>query len=162
MSPFAYGDGGVASVNSLGVPVTLGTALAVGSDEVATGASAAQTGAVSIARIASSASSTYPTLIKATAGRLYGYEVLNLSTVSAQYVKLHDSNVTPTAATAVMYSIGVPCGQSNLSLIAPARMWFDQGLSFSSGLGFRMTRGGADTNDQSVGTAEIFAHIFYK
>lgn len=156
-----YGNGDVASVTSLGLPVNLTVGLNVSADEVATGASASVTGGCSVAIVVSSASSTYPTLIKNAPGRVYGYELINLSTLSAQYVKLHDSNVTPTSTTALNAIVTLPTG-SSLSQLAPRFAWFDQGISFTSGIGFRMTRNAGATNDQSVGTGEMVAHIFYK
>ena len=156
-----YGNGDVASVTSLGLPVNLTVGVNVSADEVATGASGSVTGGCSIFLVVSSASSTYPSLIKNAPGRVYGFELMNYSALSAQYVKLHDSNVTPTVATACTYIVTLPVGSST-SLLAPQRMWFDQGLSFTSGIGFRMTRNAAASNDQSVGTGELVAHIFYK
>jgi len=114
-------------------------------------ASAATGGIPSTARLLSAAgSSGDATNVKASAGRVYSIQGVNVAT-SARYLKLYNSASAPTAGS------GTPV--KTLYLPASAAFVFDWplGLTFATGIGFTLVTGSADNSSTSVTAADILA-----
>lgn len=100
-----------------------------------------------------SAATTNAANVKASAGRLTGYQFQN-TTASIVYVKLHNTAGTPTAGASVFMSIGIPAnGKAEFST--------EGGVAFSTGIGITMVTGAADSDTTAVAANAIVGDLFY-
>lgn len=100
-----------------------------------------------------SAATTNATVVKASAGQVYGWSIFNTN-ASARYVKLHNTASTPTAGTGVVYTISVPAtGGSNISLT--------HGIAFSTGIAFTTVTEAADSGTTAVAANDLIINIHY-
>lgn len=109
------------------------------------------TGAASIHHIVSAAT-TNVAQIKATAGRVLGWSLVN-NTATWRYVKLHNV-ATATAGAAVAMTIGVPPN-------GKAQMNVPQGIGFATAISRSIVTGAADTDATATGAAEVVGDIFF-
>lgn len=110
------------------------------------------TGAASKTHVVSAAS-TNATIVKASAGRLIGYDFSN-TTASWKYVKLHNQATSPTAGSGVVQTIGIPPnGKAQLS--------YTGGIAFSTGIGMTITGAAADADATAVAANDVVGDIIY-
>lgn len=111
------------------------------------------TGAASMAKLIA-ANTTNPTVVKASAGRLLGWELAN-TTASWVYVKLHNIATAPTAgSTAVAEVIAIPPnGVNNFTL--------EGGMGFATGIAFTTVTGSADADATAVAAGAIVGGLFF-
>lgn len=101
-----------------------------------------------------SAASTNATVIKASAGQVYGWYIYNSNT-SARKVVFHNASTTPTAGASVFYSLMIPP-------TAGANVFGDIGIPFSTGIAMTMVTGLADSDATAVALNDLVVNIFYK
>lgn len=118
----------------------------------------ATSGGLTISRTLS-ASGTNATLVKNAAGQVYGWYITNTN-AAARFVKLYNSSSAPTAGSGTpVMTLLVPGGTSGSGVIAAE---YTSGIAFSSGIGFTITSGVADSDTGSVNANEVILHLFYK
>lgn len=136
------------------LPVTP-AALAAGTaaiGDVGIQARANATGAAMIRHVVAAAS-TNATVTKATAGRLLGWSLAN-TTAAWVYLKLHNIATAPTAGAGVVMTIGIPPNnKSEVDLIC--------GAGFSTGIGYTIVTGAADTDATAVTANAVVGDLFY-
>ena len=103
----------------------------------------------------SSAASTNAAVVKASAGRVLGWQLAN-TTASWVYVKLHNQTTTPTAGAGVLRTIAIPPnGKSEFAQ--------EGGIAFTTGIGLTTTAGAADAERQAararIETADALAKM---
>jgi hypothetical protein len=126
-----------------------GTAL---SNDVGVQYRANATGAASISSVIAAAT-TNATVVKASAGRLIGWQLQN-TTASIVYVKMHNQTTTPTAGAAVAFAIPIPAnGKSEITLAA--------GIAFTTGIGYTTVTGSANTDATAVGAGAIIGSLHF-
>lgn len=90
------------------------------------------------------------TLVKSTAGKLYGIQGANVR-ASAVYLKLYNSGTIPTAGS------GTPVKTIYLPPSSAFAFDWAAGLSFTAGIGYTLTTAGADASSASVTAGDIVA-----
>lgn len=102
-----------------------------------------------------SAATTNANVIKATPGRVYGYQISNTN-AAARYIKLYNKATAPTVGTDTpVRRICVPAGQT-VSYHCPA------GLDgFTAGIGIGTTTGALDSDTAALGLADCLINIDY-
>lgn len=99
------------------------------------------------------AGSTNATLVKSTAGKVYGWFFAN-TTATWRYVKLHNQATAPTAGTGVVRTIGVPPN-------GVASFFSEGGITFATGIGLTMVTGAADADATAVTANDLVGELFY-
>lgn len=111
------------------------------------------TGAASITKL-QSAASTNATLIKATAGRVFGWTLTN-TTAAVKVVRLYNLTVAPTVGTSVpVYNIVIPPNGA-VSQSVPV------GLSHATGISYSITNGLADLDATAVAANDVIGSIYW-
>jgi len=110
------------------------------------------TGAATIKHVVAAAS-TNATIVKAGAGRLLGWDLIN-TTAAIVYLKLHNIATTPTPGSGVVQSIGIPAN-------GKATLVGDIGLAFTTGIGYSIVTGAADTDATAVAINAVVGDLFY-
>lgn len=100
-----------------------------------------------------SAANTNATIVKAGAGRIYGYSISNTN-AAFRYVKFHNQTTTPTAGTGVVQTIAIP-PNSTVVFQMPG------GISFTTGITFTTTSGSADNDAVAVAIGDLIIDIFF-
>lgn len=101
-----------------------------------------------------SGASTNATVVKASAGQLYGWYIYN-SNASARKLAFHNTASTPTAGASVFLSVTIPGGSA-------ANVEFTNGIAFSSGISITTVTGLADTDNTGVAANDLLINLFYK
>lgn len=110
------------------------------------------TGAASGTHIVSAAT-TNATIVKASAGRVLGWSLLN-TTATIQYVKLHNQTTSPTAGTGVVRTIGIPAnGARELAI--------EGGIAFTTGIGMTIVTGSADADATATTLGAVIGDLFF-
>lgn len=110
------------------------------------------TGAASGAHIIAAAS-TNATIVKASAGRVLGWQLAN-TTASWVYVKLHNQATLPTAGTGVVRTIAIPPNNKT-------EMGFEGGIGFATGIGMTIVTGSADADATAVAAGSVVGDLFF-
>jgi hypothetical protein len=144
------GGRGSTSDGNNAVPVTIASGATTGTPSIA--ASSSVTG-TTIAKVLAAAS-VNNTLVKSSAGRLYGYHLAN-PTTSWRYVKLYNKATAPVAGTDTpAATISLPPGGSvELHHTVP--------LSFGTGIGYAITANPADLDATAVAANDVVGHLLY-
>lgn len=100
------------------------------------------------------ANTTNATSVKASAGQLYGWYVMN-QTAAPLKVALHNTAGTPTAGASVFFTLFIPAGGA-------ANAFTDIGIPFSSGIAITTTAGSLDSDATAVTSAALHINLFYK
>jgi hypothetical protein len=106
--------------------------------DVGTQLRANSTGAATARHIVAAAS-TNATNVKASAGRVVGWNFTN-TTASVQYVKLHNNAGTPTAGAGVVMTIAIPANGVNNMPVSPV------GIGFATGIAYTIVTGPTDAD----------------
>lgn len=106
----------------------------------------------------SSAASTNATNCKASAGQLFGYELIN-TTGTLYYLRLYNLATAPTcsSATGFIRSIPVPAATTGNGITREILA----GEAYGTGLGFCLTGGGASTDNTNAATG-VYVSLNYK
>ena len=99
-----------------------------------------------------SAGTTNATIVKASAGRLLGWQVTNTN-AAFRYVKLHNQTTAPTAGIGVVQTIGVPPN-------ATINFNMGGGIAFTTGIGMTTVTGAIDTDATPVGASDLIIDLF--
>lgn len=111
------------------------------------------TGAASRSHVISAAS-TNATIVKASAGRLLGWNIHNAN-AAVRYVKFHNLATSPTAgSTAVFLTVAIPPGASR-------DFHMPGGIAFATGISYTTTTGIADSDSQAVGASDLAIDVFF-
>jgi hypothetical protein len=102
----------------------------------------------------SSAATTNATVVKASAGQLYGWYIYN-NNASMRKVAFHNSASTPTAGASIFMTLCIP-GSSGENVMS------DIGIAFSSGIAITTVTGAADNNATAVAADDLNINLFYK
>ena len=101
-----------------------------------------------------SAASTNATNIKASAGKVTGWNIYN-SNASARKVAFHNTAGTPTAGSSVHSTVVVPG-------LAGTNVSFPDGIDFSSGIAITTVTDLTDAGTTAVGLNDLIINIYYK
>lgn len=102
-----------------------------------------------------SAASTNATVVKASAGQVFGIVVNNVN-AAVRYLKLYNKATAPTVGTDVpVKTIAIPAGQV-VEITRPG------GLEFSAGIAFALTTEATDAGTTGVAANEHVVNIDYK
>lgn len=106
----------------------------------------------------SSAATTNATNCKASAGQLYGFDLVN-TTGTLYYLRLYNLAAAPTcsSATGFIRSIPIPASTTGAGITRDIAA----GEAYSTGLGFCLTGGGGTTDNTAAGTG-VFVSLNYK
>lgn len=103
-----------------------------------------------------SAASTNLTVVKGSAGQLYGWYIKNNHASAGKKLCFHNSSSTPTAGAGIYFTIDLLAG-------AAANVFTEIGIPFSSGIGIStVVGGGADTDTTAVALNDLNINLFYK
>jgi hypothetical protein len=105
-----------------------------------------------------SAASTNSTNCKASAGTLYGYEIIN-TTATLYYLRLYNASSAPTcsSATGFIRSIPIPASATGAGVVRDTAV----GTSYGTGLGFCLTGGPSSTDNTNAATG-VFISLSYR
>lgn len=159
--------------HSAPVSTTLGTyvnpaKLDATNDEVATGASAGQTGACTPYQYTSVSTGFDATVIKASAGRVYAIQGINTDNVKFAFLKLYDKATAPDPSadgSLLKWQMFLTPSESLETDSEP--QWQERSISFSHGIGF--ANGIAfvltqlpGTDETAVDAADVLFNLAYK
>lgn len=101
-----------------------------------------------------SAGSTNATVVKASAGQLFGWYIQN-NNASMRKVTFHNASSTPTAGASVFFTLKIPGG-------AAANVLGPYGIAFSTGIAITTTTDLADNGTTAVAASDLDINLFYK
>lgn len=101
-----------------------------------------------------SAASTNATVVKNSAGQLFGWYIYN-SNAAARKVAFHNASSTPTAGASVFFSVVIPATSG-------ANVEFTNGIEFSTGISITTVTGLADSDSTGVAANDLIINLFYK
>lgn len=106
-----------------------------------------------------SAGTVNATIVKSTAGQLYGYSVTNINAV-ARFLKIYNKATAPAETDTPVMTIPVKAGSGTAIEVVSEQ--FTNGLAFSNGIGFRITGLLADNDTTAVSPNEHVITLYYK
>jgi len=101
-----------------------------------------------------STGSTNATVVKNSAGQLYGWYIYN-SNAAARKLAFHNASTTPTAGASIFFSIVIPPASA-------ANVEFTQGIPFSTGISITTVTDLADSGTTAVAANDLIINLFYK
>lgn len=116
-------------------------------------------GGLSVSRTISTAA-VMAVSAKASAGQLYGWIVSSLDATPV-YLKIYNVAGVPTASDTPILTIGVPAN-ATAALGVLERMTYENGIAFSTGIGYRCSTGIADADTGALSANEVFVTLLYK
>lgn len=117
----------------------------------------ATSGGTSVCYI-TSAASTNATNCKASAGQLYGFDLVN-TTATVYYLRLYNSSSAPTcsSATGFVRTIPIPASTTGAGIARSIPV----GEAYGTGIGFCLTGGGSSTDNTNAATG-VYVTLNYK
>lgn len=100
-----------------------------------------------------SAATTNATVVKASAGQLYGYYIYN-NNAAMRKVAFHNSSTTPTAGAGIFFTVNMPPNSA-------ANVSFEMGIAFSAGIAITMVTDNTDAGATAVAAGDLTANLFY-
>lgn len=100
-----------------------------------------------------SAATTNATVVKASAGHLYGYYIYN-NNAAMRKVAFHNSASTPTAGASIFFTINVPPNSA-------ANVDFAMGIAFSAGIAITMVTDNTDAGATAVAAGDLTCNLFF-
>lgn len=97
------------------------------------------------------------TVVKASAGVLYGLLVTNTN-AAVRYLKLYNKATGPTSADTPLLTLAVPGATTGAGIAVPLPAC---GIDFSAGIALRATTGVADADTNAVAANEVIAALVY-
>ena len=117
-------------------------------------------GGLSVSSLISAATNN-ATVVKASAGQLYGFDLFSLDQTPV-YLKFYDTASTPTpGTTTIKLRYGAPAVGSALAL-QKTFSYFPHGIVFSTGIALALVTGITDADNTSVAASEILLNVYYK
>ena|SRR3989304_4372773 len=108
-----------------------------------------------------SAATTNATVVKTSAGQLYGFDLFSLDQTPV-YLKFYDLAVAPTVGTStIKLRFGAPAVATANALQKTGSM-FTMGIAFGTGIAFALTTGILDADATAVAASEILVNVYYK
>lgn len=101
-----------------------------------------------------SAGSTNATVVKNSAGQLFGWYIYN-SNAAARKVAFHNASSTPTAGASIFFTLMIPPSSG-------ANVFSDIGIPFSTGISITTVTGLADNDSAAVAANDLIINLFYK
>ncbi len=146
------GPGSSNASSSMPVNITGGTVTSTVSNGTIGGSSTVTgTGVTKVNSLAT----TNATLIKSTAGRVYGYHLANTHATAWRYVKFYNATTAPVVGTTAVYYV-IPLAP-NSSVTAELTV----PISHATGVGMSIVTGSVDTDATAVGAGEVIGHILW-
>jgi hypothetical protein len=101
-----------------------------------------------------SAATTNPTLLKASAGRMYGYQLANL-TAAWKFVRFYNKATAPTVGTdAPLFVVAIPPnGMTDIFFTVP--------VTFAAGIGYSITGAVADLDATAVAAGDVQGTVYW-
>ena len=161
----AGGGGGDVNISSIGgtsvtgsIPITASSPLAVtlstDTDTIGNvGLDPRTSGGLTTYHLVSAAT-TNATVVKNSAGQLYGYYIYN-SNSSARKLAFHNSASSPTAGASIFFSIVIPGSSA-------ANVEFTNGIAFSAGIAITTVTEVADAGTTAVASGDLAINLFYR
>lgn len=100
-----------------------------------------------------SANTTNATVVKGSAGQLYGWYVYN-NNAAMRKLAFHNTASAPTAGANIFFTINVPASSA-------ANCFNDMGIAFSSGIAITTVTDVTDAGNTAVGTSDLTINLFY-
>lgn len=100
-----------------------------------------------------SAATTNATVVKASAGQLYGYYIYNNAT-SMRKVAFHNTASAPTAGASIFFTVNLPASSA-------ANVEFTMGIPFSAGIAFTTVTDNTDAGATAVAVGDLTINLFY-
>lgn len=100
-----------------------------------------------------SAATANATLVKGSAGQLFGWQLTNTNATAFRYVKLYNTASAPTAGA------GTPVLRLGLPPAGGAVLALATGIAFSAGIGYTIVAGAADADATAVGAGEVLVNL---
>jgi hypothetical protein len=146
---------GTAVVGKVGIDQTTpGTTNAVQAIPGTTG------GCTPYSYLAAASANQDSTVIKASAGQLYGSIAVTNINAAVRYLKIYNLATGPTSASTPTLRITIPGATTGAGIVIPLP---DSGVAFGTGIAFRLTTGVADNDANAVAANEVVINaIFYK
>jgi hypothetical protein len=91
--------------------------------------------------------------VKGSAGQVYGWFLGNSSS-GVRYIKLYDKATAPTSGDTPKMTIPLPAN-------AAANVCFEMGITFSNGIGYRVTTGVADNDTGAPSANDVQLNLLY-
>ena len=110
------------------------------------------TGGLTTYHLASGAS-TNATVVKNSAGQLFGWYIYN-SNAAARKLAFHNASSTPTAGSSIFFSLVIPAGGA-------ANVFNDIGIAFSTGIAITTVTGLADSDNTGVAANDLIINLWY-
>ena len=108
-----------------------------------------------------SAATTNATVVKASPGQLYGFDLFSLDQTPV-YLKFYDLAVAPTVGTStIKLRYGAGAVASALALNKGPSI-FPHGIVFATGIAFALTTGITDADATAVAASEVLVNVYYK
>lgn len=101
-----------------------------------------------------SANTTNATVVKNSAGQVYGWYIYN-SNASARKLVFHNASSTPTAGASIFFTVMIPGSSA-------ANVFSDIGIAFSTGIAITTVTDLTDAGTTAVGTSDLNINLFYK
>ncbi len=108
--------------------------------------------------ISSGAANQDSTIVKSTPGSIYGIQIGN-NAATARFVKLYDKATAPTSSDTPIKTLEIPAATNGAGSNVPLTT---AGISFNTGISFRITTGMADNDTGSASANDIVVNIDYK
>lgn len=113
--------------------------------------------AATVARLISAAGANQDaTVVKASAGVLYGFIVTNIN-AAVRYLKIYNLASGATSASTPIMTIAVPGATTGAGAAFPIPV----GIDCSAGISLRLTTGVADNDANAVAANELIVHTLY-
>jgi hypothetical protein len=101
-----------------------------------------------------SAGTTNATVVKNSAGQVYGWFVYN-SNAAARKLCFHNAATAPTAGAGIFFTLVIPPQSA-------ANVFFDIGIAFSTGIAITTVVGLPDNSSTPVAADDLNINIFYQ
>ena len=101
-----------------------------------------------------SAATTNPTVVKNSAGQVYGWFIYN-SNAAARKLCFHNSAAAPTAGAGIFFTLVIPPQSA-------ANVFFPVGVAFTTGIAITTVVGLPDNSSAAVAADDLNINIFYQ
>jgi len=100
-----------------------------------------------------SANTTNATVVKASAGQLFGWYIYN-SNAAMRKLAFHNASSTPTAGASIYFTVPIPAG-------AAANVFSETGIAFGTGISITTVTDLTDAGTTAVGTSDLNINLWY-
>lgn len=111
------------------------------------------TGAASISKVLSAAT-TNATVVKASAGRVIGWSIVN-TTAAIKYLRLYNKTTAPTVGTDSPVSV-IPIPANGIATVS-----HPGGIGFATGIGYSITGASPDLDATATAVGDVVGSIYY-